>query len=437
MGGAREISTIAGDNAVYIRDTPPGELFNDKEFTDLLKSILGKEKYEMVCNGCDISGNRIAGGGCGFGENLQSLADFISGQFMKRAVGTSRNIVVLVPNWVIQDKVFAVTELEQIFQNENFKTINGISKENLKVIYNLGDAGKNAVYSILQETSQRAIGDIGGVGEQAKSLYQAIGKNGILNGDSSPYTISACYDSNNKLIGIQLDERGKGTIIAPPEETAYKTTFTNTTLELDESKLAELFGEERYKNYSDSEKQQAADLSDKLEKFINSTDSQDGVTNDTTSKGNTTGDNDSKQNVSANNDTTSDTNTKHTNTSDTDNGKTTSGESSDKANGTTESPGGEDSTTKGSNKNESGIKEDSTTSRTGTGDTNIKEDDETKRNTASDSDIKDDGTIKHSGTESSTTSRREFTVDTETEVAKKYMEASGKTADDLKQFASE
>ena len=147
---AREISAIAGDNAVYIRDTPPGELLNDKEFTDTLKSILGKEKYEMVCNGCDTSGNRIPNDGCGFGDNIQSLADFISGQFMQRASGTSGNIAVLVPKGVIQDKVFAVTELKQIFANKDFNTINGISKENLKAIYNTGEVGRNAVYDILQ-----------------------------------------------------------------------------------------------------------------------------------------------------------------------------------------------------------------------------------------------------------------------------------------------
>lgn len=120
---AREVSTIAGDKAIYIRDTPAGELLNDPRLEKTLKGMLGDTSYEMVCNGYDSSGKLIPGGGCGFGNNVQSLADFISGQFMQRASGTSSNIVVLVPKGVIQDKVFAVTELKQIFENKNFKTI--------------------------------------------------------------------------------------------------------------------------------------------------------------------------------------------------------------------------------------------------------------------------------------------------------------------------
>ena len=154
---AREVSTIAGDKAIYIRDTPPGELLNDLRFTDALEQMLGIDVYQMVCNGYDVNGNRIPNGGCGFGDNIQSLADFISGQFMQRASGTSGNIVVLVPKGVIQDKVFAVTELKQIFANKDFNTINGISKENLKAIYNTGEVGRNAVYDILQKNIPKII----------------------------------------------------------------------------------------------------------------------------------------------------------------------------------------------------------------------------------------------------------------------------------------
>ena len=257
---AREISTIAGDEAVYIRDTPPGELLNDVRFIDALETMLGEDAFQSVCNGYDSSGKRIPEGGCGFGEGIQSLADYISGQFMKRATGTSGNIVVLVPKGVAEDKVFAVTELKQIFENSHFKTINGISKEQLKSIYNSGEVGKNAVYSILQETSQRAIMDTEGVADQAKSLYQAIGKHGILNGNTNSFSILSCYDESGTLIGIQLDMEGKGTIIPPPANTAYQTPTAHEIGYATEAELIERFGEERYRNYTDLEKKQVAEL---------------------------------------------------------------------------------------------------------------------------------------------------------------------------------
>lgn len=417
MGGCKEVSTIAGDNAIYIRDTSSGELLNDPRMKRILKKMLGDVGYEMVCNGYDSSGKRIPGGGCGFGNGVQSLADFISGQFMQRASGTSSNIVVLVPKGVIQDKVFAVTELKQIFENKNFKTINGFSKENLKSIYNTGEAGRNAVYDILQKTSQRALGDNLGVVEQAKSFYQAIGEYGILTETSSPYTITGCYDTNGSLIGIQLDEKGKGTIIEPPQGTAYKSEYTNTYT--DEARLAELFGEERYKNLSDYEKKQAADLSNKLDKFLNSTDSQDGTTKNTTVTDTTAGDTNTKQSFTGNSDSTSDSGTKHTGSSDSDGTKSNTGESSDKTAGTQESSGGDDSSAK----------------KTGTGDSSTGDDGTTKHTGTADADIKDTIASKHTGVEGtsgkSSSSKEGTKVDLESESAKKYLAATGKTADDL------
>lgn len=415
---AREVSTIAGDNAIYIRDTSPGELLNDPRMKRILKKMLGDVGYEMVCNGYDSSGKRIPGGGCGFGNNVQSLADFISGQFMQRASGTSSNIVVLVPKGVIQDKVFAVTELKQIFENKNFKTINGISKENLKAIYNTGEAGRNAVYDILQKTSQRALGDNLGVVDQAKSFYQEIGEYGILTETSSPYAITGCYDTNGSLIGIQLDEKGKGTIIEPPQGTVYKSEYTTDTY-IDEAKMAELFGEDRYKNLSDYEKKQAADLSNKLDKFLNSTDSQDGTSKTTTVTETTAGDMNTKQSSTGNSNSTSDSGTKHTGSSDSDSTKSNTGESSDKTAGAQESSGGDDAGTK----------------HTGTGDSNTGDDRTTKHTGTADADIKDTIDSKHTGVDGtsgkSSSSKDGTKVDLESESAKRYLAATGKTADDL------
>lgn len=46
---------------------------------DTLKKIFGDTGYEMVCMDYTSNGNRIPNGGCGFGDNIQSLADFILG----------------------------------------------------------------------------------------------------------------------------------------------------------------------------------------------------------------------------------------------------------------------------------------------------------------------------------------------------------------------
>lgn len=75
---AREVSTIVDDKAIYIRDTVPGELLNDIRYR-YIEKIFGDTGYEMVCMDYTSNGNRIPNGGCGFGDNIQSLADFILG----------------------------------------------------------------------------------------------------------------------------------------------------------------------------------------------------------------------------------------------------------------------------------------------------------------------------------------------------------------------
>ena len=435
---AEAVSKAMGDGAKYISDLPAGKLLNDDGFKEAMQKLVGEKNLPKIISGYTDAtwSKRIPNGSCGFGENLLSLDDFVSKKLMGETKGANSNIIVLTPAGIDATKVFATTELDQFFANKTFSTINGIPKGQLQAIYNCEPVVRQAVYDILTATAKEAVGNASTIEGQADALMKAMASNGLLNEGSSSFTISGCYDTNGSLIGIQLDEKGKGTIIEPPKGTVYKSEYANTGTYMDEAKMAELFGEDRYKNLSDYEKKQAADLSNKLDKFLSSTDSQDGTAKDTTVKGNTVGDTDTKQGSSGSSDSTSDSGTKHTGSSDSDGTKSNTGESSDKSAGAHESSGGDDAGTK-----HTGTGDDGNVKHTGTGDDgNVKhtgtgDDGSTKHTGTSDTDIKDAGTAKHTGSgtssDKSASAKHNSGIDIESESTKRYLAATGKTADEL------
>ncbi len=426
---AEKISKLEGNGAFFISDLPAGTLLcdeNRKNLLTALANVVGEKNASKILSGYDLDGNRVASGGCGFGDNLLSIDDFVCAKLMGETQGASSNIIVLAPEGIKIEGVFADTEIKQIFENDTFNTINGISKGQLQEIYNSGEIGKRAVYDILEKTSKSAVGNSINCDGAARNVLEAY-RSGILNPESNSFTISACYDTNGNFIGIQLDEKGKGTIIEPPQGTVYKSEYTNTYT--DEAKLAELFGEERYNNLSDYEKKQAADLSNKIDEFLNSTDSE----GDKTSKSNTSSDADTKKTTTGTSDTTDDAGTKHTGTDDTDSSKTNTGESSDKTTGTNESSSGDNSDTQKTEGSDTSTS-DAGSSKYG-GDTDTSGDGKGTHTSSNDADIKDGNSSKYipgeSTSDKSTSSKKGRDVDLESESAKKYLGSTGKAADEL------
>ena len=147
---ADKASTIVGDGVTYIGELEGGKLLNNKIFQQELETLIGEDYYKMVFDGCDTLGKRLTGGTCGLDNNILSLVDFVSAEFMS-ASGASSNIIVITPEGIDPSSVFAATELETILNNDTFKTINGVPKDQLKLLYNSGDVGKQSVYEILQK----------------------------------------------------------------------------------------------------------------------------------------------------------------------------------------------------------------------------------------------------------------------------------------------
>lgn len=249
-----------------------------------------------------------------------------------------------------------------------------------------------------------------------------MGSNGLLNEGSNSFTISGCYDNIGNLIGIQLDEKGKGTIIEPPQGTAYKSEFVNTNTYIDEGRMAEMFGEERYNNLSDYGKKQAVDLVNELDEFLNTSDS----VGDTASKSNTSSDTDTKKGATGN----SDTGTKHTETNNSESGKTNTSDSSNKSTETNESSSSNNSDTKKTNVSDTGLNDDSKGTQN-----EIKDTESSIHTGTGDADIKDANSSKYipgeSTSDKSTSSKKGRDVDLESESAKKYLCATGKAADEL------
>ena len=130
---AKAVTEAMGDGAKYISNLPAGELLNDKVFQKTMKKLVGEENLPKVISGYidDSYKQRIGNGSCGYGENLLSLDDFVSKKLMGETKGANSNLIVLTPAGIDGTKVFGATELETIFKNDTFKTINGISKAQL------------------------------------------------------------------------------------------------------------------------------------------------------------------------------------------------------------------------------------------------------------------------------------------------------------------
>lgn len=138
---AENVSITYGDVAAYITTLPAGQLLNNKDFKQELSNFLlhDKDALNMITSGYK-DGVRM-GPLCGYGDYL-TLDDFVSAKLMGESVGVSENVIVLCPEKVDPNKVFATTEIDKIFSNNSFNYINGISKEELYAIYRSGEEGK-------------------------------------------------------------------------------------------------------------------------------------------------------------------------------------------------------------------------------------------------------------------------------------------------------
>ena len=161
---AGAVANVMGDGATYISDLDAGILLLDRGFQESLGKLIGEENIPRICSGYtdDTYKTRYAGGSCGDkGElkNILSLDDFVSKKLMGETVGANSNLIVLAPAGIDGTKVFGATELDAIFKNDTFNTINGIPKAQLQAIYNSKPAGIQAVYDILTATSKEAVGN--------------------------------------------------------------------------------------------------------------------------------------------------------------------------------------------------------------------------------------------------------------------------------------
>ena len=205
----KQISESMGEAVVYISDLPAGQLINDEGFKRALKDLLDDgEIINKIISGYE-NGERLEGGKCGYGDYL-SLDDFVSTKLMGESIGVSDNIIIFIPEEVNPNKVFATTEIEKVFENNTFKYINGIPKEELAAIYNSGPEGKVTVYQILSRLSQEVVGDATGIEEQAALLQKSFGESGILNSSSGEFSINVCYDALGNKLGYELFSKSNG-----------------------------------------------------------------------------------------------------------------------------------------------------------------------------------------------------------------------------------
>ena len=179
---AKAVAKTMGDGARYISNLPAGELLNDKVFQKTMKKLVGEENLPKILSGYTDAtwSKRIPNGSCGFGENLLSLDNFVSRKLMGETKGANSNLIVLAPAGIDGTKVFGTTELDVIFANDTFKTLNGIPKGQLQAIYNCGTAGKQADYNILTATSKEAVGNTSTIETQASALMKEMVFIGIL-----------------------------------------------------------------------------------------------------------------------------------------------------------------------------------------------------------------------------------------------------------------
>ncbi len=144
-----------GSTGFYISDLPAGQLVNNEARTRLQDAIQNITKNdadaERIMSGWYGSESRSAWSG--FGEFV-SLDDFVSAKLMGESTGVSENFVVFSPEEIAENRVFACTEAQKLFENGSCKYVNGIDKEFLRSVYSRGEMGRRAFYQIISETSK-------------------------------------------------------------------------------------------------------------------------------------------------------------------------------------------------------------------------------------------------------------------------------------------
>ena len=168
----QEAAHAEGSAGFYISDLPAGKLLNDTLRKNLQEAISG------ITKDWDVAG-RILGGWykdarsawSGFGEFV-SLDDFVSAKLMGESTGVSENFVVFSPEEIAENRVFACTEAQKLFENGSCKY--GIDKEFLRSVYSRGAEGRRAFYQIISETSKSVAGAVSDLKEQSGVLRKTL-----------------------------------------------------------------------------------------------------------------------------------------------------------------------------------------------------------------------------------------------------------------------
>lgn len=129
------------------------KLTNITHSRDLALKIMSG--YEAVVNENGKLEKKRTGPSSGIGD-LLPLDDFIS-KFLMSSFDVNSNVIVFQSGDIDPQKVFASTELETIFENPKFLTINGMSKALLKDIYYSSEEGKKFVYDIIVRSAKIAV----------------------------------------------------------------------------------------------------------------------------------------------------------------------------------------------------------------------------------------------------------------------------------------
>ena len=170
----QEAAHAEGSAGFYISDLPAGKLLNDTLRKNLQEAISG------ITKDWDVAG-RILGGWykdarsawSGFGEFV-SLDDFVSAKLMGESSGVNGNFVVFSPEEIAENRVFACTEAQKLFENGSCRYINGIDKEFLRSVYSRGAEGRRAFYQIISETSKSVAGAVSDLKEQSGVLRKTL-----------------------------------------------------------------------------------------------------------------------------------------------------------------------------------------------------------------------------------------------------------------------
>ena len=171
----REAAHAEGSAGFYISDLPAGQLLNNKARTRLEEAIAkitdDEKAASRILGGWYGSESRSAWSG--FGEFV-SLDDFVSAKLMGESTGVSENFVVFSPEEIAENKVFACTEAQKLFENGSCRYINGIDKEFLRSVYSRGEMGRRAFYQIISETSKSVALSVSDLKEQSGVLRKTL-----------------------------------------------------------------------------------------------------------------------------------------------------------------------------------------------------------------------------------------------------------------------